>query len=126
MSSFLDEITLGLSPQEDPFSEEMEMGSPTPMQEEVAPGSPRDQALRDLEADTWPSQQASVDQLLGASQLVRALSDGSSSGDENDNSPGEELLEDDPADGVVSEDEVQEIRSPPLEEDITMVPAPAP
>ena len=54
MSNFLDDITLGLSPQ-DPFSEETEVGSPSPTQEEVAPGSPGDQALRDLKADTWPS-----------------------------------------------------------------------
>ena len=75
MSSFLDEITLGLSPQEDPFSEEMEVGSPSPTQEEEAPGSPVDQVLRDLDNDQWPSQ-VPEDQLMGASQLVQELSDG--------------------------------------------------
>ena len=104
MSSFLDEITLGLSPQEDPFSEEMEMGS-SPIQEEVAPGSPGDQALRDLEADQWPSQ-VPGDQFLGASQLVRELSDGSSSGDKKDNGLGEELLDDPDSEVEVLEEEV--------------------
>ena len=121
-NSFLDEITLGLSPREDPFSEEMEMGS-SPIQEEVVPGSPGSQALRDLEADTWPSQQASVDQLLGASQLAKVLSDGSSSGDENDNGPGEELLDDPDSEVEVLEEDVQD---PPSEVDVTMDPAPAP
>ena len=91
--NFLADITLELSPRDDPFSEEMELGT-SPNPEEEAPGSPGSQALRDLVADTWPSQQASVDQLLGASQLAKVLSDGSSSGDENDNGPGEELLDD--------------------------------
>ena len=78
MSNFLDEITLGLSPQ-DPFSEEMEVGSPSPTQEEEVPGSPVDQVLRDLDNDQWPSQ-VHEDQLMGTSQLVQELSDGSSSG----------------------------------------------
>ena len=99
------------------------MGS-SPIQEEEAPGSPGSQALRDLENDSWPSQQASVDQLLGASQLAEILSDGSSSGDENDNGPGEELLDDHDSEvEVLEEDEVQD---PPSEEDETMDPAPAP
>ena len=68
MSNFLDDITLGLSPQ-DGFSEEMEVGSPTPTQEEELPGSPVDQILRDLDNDQWPSQ-VPEDQLMGASQLV--------------------------------------------------------
>ena len=122
MSSYLDEITLGLSPH-DPFSEEMEVGSPSPTQEEVAPGSPGDQALRDFDTDQWPSQ-VPEDQLLGASQLVQELSDGSSSGDENDNGLGEELLVD--LSETEEEEEVQEIRSPPPEEDVPMAPAPAP
>ena len=58
----------------------------------VAPGSPSDQALRDLATDQCPSQ-APEDQLLGASQLQQELSDGSSSGeDENDNVDLEGLL----------------------------------
>ena len=83
MSNFLKDTTLGLSPQ-DPFSEEMEVGSPSPTQEGEAPGSPGDQAPRDPVSIQWP-QQLPEDQLLGASQLVRELSDGPASGDENDN-----------------------------------------
>ena len=120
MSNFLDDITLGLSPQ-DAFSKEMEVGSPTSAQEEGLPGSPVDQLLRDLDGDQWPSQ-VPEDQ----PELVQELSDGSSSMDENDNGPGEELLDDDLDKVEVLEDEVQEIRSLPLEEDVTMDPAPAP
>ena len=89
MSDFLYDIALGLSPQAG-FVEEMEVGSPTPVQEEVSPGSPEDQILRDLDNDQWPSQEPE-DQ----PELVQELSDGSSSVDENDNGPGEELLDDD-------------------------------
>ena len=67
MSDFLDGISLGLSPQ-DPFSEEMEVESLSTQEGNVAPGSPSNQALRDLATDQWPSQ-APEDQLLGASQL---------------------------------------------------------
>ena len=76
---------------------------------QVAPGSPSDQSLRDLATDQWPSQ-VPEDQLLGASQLVQELSDGSSSGeeDENDNLDLEGLLEID-LNEVEEEEEVQEI-----------------
>ena len=74
MSDFLEDISLGLSPQE-PFSQEMEVESPRPTQEEETSGSPSDQVLRDLVSDQWPSQ-VPGDQLLGASQLVQELSDG--------------------------------------------------
>ena len=56
MSDFLYDIALGLSPQAG-FVEEMEVGSPTPVQEEVSPGSPEDQILRDLDNGQWPSQE---------------------------------------------------------------------
>ena len=46
--NFLDGITLELSPRDDPFSEEMELGT-SPNPEEEAPGSPGSQAQRDLE-----------------------------------------------------------------------------
>ena len=101
--------------------EEMEVGSPTPAQGAVVPGSPEDQLLRDLDHDQWPSQEPG-DQ----PELVQELSDGPSSLDENDNDLGEELLQDNPANGEGSEDKVQEIRSLPLEEDAHIDPAPAP
>ena len=41
MSEFLEDISLGLSPQE-PFSQEIEVESPHPTQEEETPGSPSD------------------------------------------------------------------------------------
>ena len=119
--SDLYDIALGVNNPQEGFVEEMEVGSPTPAQGAVVPGSPEDQLLRDLDHDQWPSQEPG-DQ----PELVQELSDGSSSVDENDNGLGEELLDDDLDEVVVSEDEVQEIRSPPLEEDAPMDPAPAP
>ena len=110
MSDFLEDISLGLSPQE-PFSQEMDVQSPRPTQEEEVPGSPGDQVLRDLDSDQWPSQ-VPEDQLLGVSQLVQELSDGSSSGDKNDNGL-EGLLVD--LGESEEEEEVQEIVVPPQE-----------
>ena len=122
MSDFLNGISLGLSPH-DPFSEEMEVESLSTQEGNVAPGSPSDQALRDLATDQWPSQ-APEDQLLGASQLQQKLSDRSSSGeDENDNVDLEGLLRglnDFEVEEVLQEDVV------PPQEDEPMPPAPAP
>ena len=50
MLDFLEDIFLGLSPQE-PFSQEMDVESPHPTQEEEVPGSPGDQVLRDLASE---------------------------------------------------------------------------
>ena len=90
--SDLYDIALGVNNPQEGFVEEMEVGSPTPAQGAVVPGSPEDQLLRDLDHDQWPSQEPG-DQ----PELVQELSEGSSSLDENDNDLGEELLKEDPA-----------------------------
>ena len=121
MSDFLDGISLGLSPQ-DPFSEEMEVEMLATQEGNVAPESPSDQALRDLATDTWPSQ-APEDALFGASQAPAELSDGSSSGgDENSNMDVEGLLE--CLDEDEEEEEQYDVVEIPLQEDVPMSPAP--
>ena len=121
MSDFLEGISLGLSP-EDPFHEDMEVECLTSQEGNVAPRSPSDQALRDLATDQWPSQ-APEDQLLGASQLVQELSDGSSSREnKNDKVDLEGLLKG--LNDVEEEEELQEDVVPPQDE--PMPPAPAP
>ena len=79
MLDFLDEITLGLSPQD--FLEDMEVEDLATAEDHEALESPDDQALQDLAVDKWPFQ-LSGDRLLGASQLCVELSDQSSSADE--------------------------------------------
>ena len=123
MSDFLDGISLGLSPQ-DSLSEEMEVEILSTQEGNVVAGSPGDQSLRDLVTDQWTSQ-VPEDQLLGASQLQQELSDGSSSGgeDENSNVDLEGLLKG--LGDVEEEEEVQEVKVLP-QEDEPMPPAPAP
>ena len=125
MSDFLAGISLGLDSPQDPFQEDMEVECLATQEGQVAPGSPSDQSLRDLATDQWPSQ-VPEDQLLDASQLQQELSDGSSSGeeDENDNLDLEGLLEID-LDEVEEEEEVQEIVVLP-QEVVPTSPAPAP
>ena len=121
MSNFLDEITLGLSPQD--LLEDMEVEVLATQEDHLVLDSPNDQALRDLAVNRWPSQGPTEDRLLGPSQLAAVLSDQSSSADKNDNAGVEGLLK---GFDEAEEEEQEEVVEILQQEDEPMTPATGP